>query len=305
MSTAPRSCSQRAFTLIELLVVVAMIAVLIGILVPSLARARQQAYQVKCAAHLRGIGQGIFYYALDSSNGNGYLPQLGVQSHLYPGAYWPTQILPYVKIKRSKVGSRDAFLRCPTDEAPTYRFITGPRAGQAATVSDKQLADTGRPGDPSGSGTRRRGGSPSVAPPAAAQGLGPMIEPVSYAGSDDTLQAVMWPGQGAESPRKISEIRRPHCQVLVTEDFNHAHENGAFGWGHFNPVTATRRHYGGTNWLFADGHVQWHHVESALKQVLCCQDFGAIPGSMAREALAKQERVCAGAVPPNPSTRRR
>ena len=57
--------SRPAFTLIELLVVVAIIAILIAILVPSLGRARQQAYQVKCAANLHSIGFGILYFAED------------------------------------------------------------------------------------------------------------------------------------------------------------------------------------------------------------------------------------------------
>ncbi len=67
------------FTLIELMIVVAIIALLIAILLPSLARARQQAMQVACAANLNAIHKGTFYYTEDPLNGNGYLPQLGVR----------------------------------------------------------------------------------------------------------------------------------------------------------------------------------------------------------------------------------
>ncbi|MCO6436879.1 MAG: prepilin-type N-terminal cleavage/methylation domain-containing protein [Phycisphaerae bacterium] len=87
---------RKGFTLIELLVVVAIIALLISILLPSLSRARELAKRAVCASNLRGIGQGEHIYANDNAewfpihffSGNGtsqpnIAPQLGAVN--YPG----------------------------------------------------------------------------------------------------------------------------------------------------------------------------------------------------------------------------
>lgn len=58
---------KKGFTLIELLVVVAIIALLISILLPSLARARELSKRAVCAANVRGIGQSCKIYANDFS----------------------------------------------------------------------------------------------------------------------------------------------------------------------------------------------------------------------------------------------
>jgi prepilin-type N-terminal cleavage/methylation domain-containing protein len=65
----------RGFTLIELLVVIAIIAVLAGLILPILARARESARRTSCASNLKQIGAGLNMYADVPANGT--FPQHG------------------------------------------------------------------------------------------------------------------------------------------------------------------------------------------------------------------------------------
>ncbi len=59
---------RRGFTLIELLVVIAIMALLISVLLPALAKAREQGKKVVCLSNLREIGTAIGLYLSDNTN---------------------------------------------------------------------------------------------------------------------------------------------------------------------------------------------------------------------------------------------
>ena len=142
------------------------------------------------------------------------------------------------------------------------------------------------PGDAgqSAGGSRRRDSDET----ATGQTSGELIEPVSYAGSCDSTEARLIPSLRREVafPRKASTIERPHCFVLLTEVAQSRGRPGrCFRFSNLmadaRSLPHYRRHYGGdnpqsngVNFLFADGHVQWHSATYVAETLICCVDFG-------------------------------
>ena len=86
---------QHGFTLIELLVVIAIIALLMGILMPSLQRVRKQARSVACRSNLKQWGLVWYFYTQDSDG----TFNIGAYQGSAAGNDWPVILLPYYKDK--------------------------------------------------------------------------------------------------------------------------------------------------------------------------------------------------------------
>ena len=114
---------QRAFSLIELLVVIGIIAILIGLLLPTMARVRKHANRLKCQADLRSIGQLLLIYANTNA---GWVYPVGpgdphddaasdnfcrMGSAIPRELRWPNHVKGLERYNHP-------LLRCPTDEQP-------------------------------------------------------------------------------------------------------------------------------------------------------------------------------------------
>jgi prepilin-type N-terminal cleavage/methylation domain-containing protein/prepilin-type processing-associated H-X9-DG protein len=110
----------RAFTLIELLVVIAIIAVLAGLLLPALGRAKARAQVAFCQNNERQLALALVFYANDNHS---VFPPRASQNR------WPTQLQPgYQDVK---------VLLCPID--PTNRVRRA-----AATTTSPARPDSAR-----------------------------------------------------------------------------------------------------------------------------------------------------------------
>ncbi len=276
-----------AFTLIEVLVVVAIIALLIAVLLPSLSRAREQTRRVVCAHQLEQFGRGILMYTIDNHDSlpgpihaaveleTASLANIAGQGE-YDGWHLPQFIRKYFGEKSRTTSGKftDTMISCPTALSmsstklsnasqlnTTYRTFTyainNAKKNQAASI----LWGTDPPWF---------FGYPNFYWQNAPAPFVPLANP-----------------DKAALPKKLSVVHQPSREWAIADAFNYYDLVGGVGvpaplpnptglkpgqwqvgtyqissWAGNPNVNLPRRpyHSGGLNQLCFDGHVEWQRV---------------------------------------------
>ncbi len=247
-----RSTSIRAgFTLIELLVVVTVIAILAAVLFPVFAQGREKARQTTCLSNLRQLGTALELYKADY---DGKYPIVRAPSsqdapeaaeEFYTN--WTVLVMQYINHgfreadwEQNRGQEFTGVFHCPSDPhyaGPSYAmngwFLFGMNEASLTKATDTVLLGEKRAAIPQEHFTWWKDPWPKW----------PMREGVTIADREDAINAVdVAPG----------EERRPPWSPLLERWYQEYEAAGL----------QTRRHAGGANYLFADGHVRWAKLSS-------------------------------------------
>lgn len=256
----------RGFTLIELLVVVAIIALLISILLPALKGARDQGKQLLCLTHLRSIGQASTFYAgeyqdwvIANESQEGFIPIAG-RPRGYPrdDSFAHTQFaiallngLLYDHPVRGLYRDRDQLamlsacrdipqFQCPTHPIPNQHLDYIVNAFVQPYTTENARSDSG--------GTRWRENSGY---------RGASVIDIAFFHRIDRFRV---------GPAKLVYVTEGHASLPSgfpneggTLLFHDAFYGSQLPFSSFPRMSNDKRHPGGINSVFFDGHAETMH----------------------------------------------
>ncbi len=208
MDTSYHRTSRHGFTLVELLVVISIIALLISMLLPALAAAREEAVTIQCAARLRALGQITLEY---TNEYEGALPA----GNLYPkDAYetWDETLFAFYvsdcRLVQGRSGNHTLYAVGGNDDTLTQQEL-GPKWISLYTCPGAVLPDRTE-----------------------------WEIDEQYAANDN---AFLWVNTNSPPPwPKIGDVTRPE-QVIAFGDANQVYPGGGswplFSWDGFDPET--------------------------------------------------------------------
>lgn len=148
---------RRGFTLVELLIVVAILALLISIMLPSLSKAREQTKRVMCRNNLRSIWTGILTYSLEFNDRVPFMEDVNLldpEADPFDPAYPSTVgnvLLSYVNPGSWVCPSAIAGFPKSAGRGQwkmTYEFSTAGKPGEGVPYDDNPKANSRSPLDP-------------------------------------------------------------------------------------------------------------------------------------------------------------
>lgn len=229
--------ARRAFTLIELLVTISIIAILAAILFPVFSRARENARRASCASNMKQLALGVLMYAQDNDGRlrKGYAGD-------YAGYSLWTDYASYVGVPMG-----GAIYFCPSSN---NKFKEGrtPSHSANSTNYDLYYSDYG-----------------------FAMG--------TSAGNNRDPYVTSVTSSVATSPPKLDLLPNPSKTAMLGEvisDLNNPGLGRGYTW--FMALDGNRlikeRHFDGSNFAFADGHVKWIKAEVVDAAFKAQEDYG-------------------------------